>query len=125
MPCGRLLVAEGLPEDDPQKELLLTYIEDYTEFTGGEPISTFGGHAYDALLWAAEALESLDEGLTLAERRAAIRDYVEANIKDWPGTGGVFNITADDHLGLDYTGLTFVRVEDGGYVYYPEEEWSE
>jgi branched-chain amino acid transport system substrate-binding protein len=125
LPCGRLLVAEGLPEDDPQKELLLTYIEDYTEFTGGEPISTFGGHAYDALLWAAEALESLDEGLTLAERRAAIRDYIEANIKDWPGTGGVFNITADDHLGLDYTGLTFVLVEDGGYVYYPEEEWSE
>jgi branched-chain amino acid transport system substrate-binding protein len=123
LPCGRLLVADTLPDDDPQKELLLTYINDYTEFTGGEPISTFGGHAYDAMLWATEALASLEDGMALADRRAAIRDYVEANITDWPGTGGIFNITPDDHLGLEYTGLTFVKVQDGGYVYFPPEEW--
>ena len=123
LPCGRLLVADTLPDSDPQKELLLTYINDYTEFTGGEPISTFGGHAYDGMLWATEALASLEDGLSLAERRTAIRDYIEANIKDWPGTGGIFNITPEDHLGLEYTGLTFVKVQDGGYVYFPQEEW--
>ena len=123
LPCGRLLVADTLPDSDPQKELLLTYINDYTEFTGGEPISTFGGHAYDAILWATEALASLEEGISLAERRTAIRDYIETNITEWPGTGGVFNITPDDHLGLEYTGLTFVKVQDGGYVYFPPEEW--
>jgi branched-chain amino acid transport system substrate-binding protein len=125
LPCGALLVAEGLPEDDPQKDLLLTYIDDYTEFTDGEPISTFGGHAYDALLWAGEALGSLDSGMSLAERRAAIRDYIETEIKDWPGTGGVFNVTPEDHLGLEYTGLTFVKVENGDYVYFPPEEWNQ
>lgn len=125
LPCGAILVADGLPEDDPQKELLLQYIEDYTEFTDGEPISTFGGHGYDAMLWAIEALESLPAGMTLQERRAAIRDYVETEIRDWPGTGGVFNVTPEDHLGLDYTGLTFVRIENGEYTYYPPEEWPE
>lgn len=123
LPCGRLLVADGLPDNDPQKPVLLQYIQDYTEFTGGEPVSTFGGHAYDAMMWAVEGLSSLDNGLSLAERRAGVRDYIENNIKDWPGTGGVYNVTPDDHLGLDYTGLTFVKVENGGFVYYPPEDW--
>jgi branched-chain amino acid transport system substrate-binding protein len=122
-PCGRLMVAELLPDTDPQKEMLLKYIKDYTEFTDGEPISTFGGHALDALLWSWEALESLPDGLSLAERRAAIRDYIENNIKDWPGTGGVFTITPDDHLGLTYKGLTFVKVENGTWVHFPPEKW--
>lgn len=125
LPCGRLLVADGLPDDDPQKELLLTYINDYTEHTNGEPISTFGGHAYDALLWAVEGLSSLEEGLSLAERRTGVRNAIENNIKDWPGTGGMFTLTTDDHLGLDYTGLTFVKVENGDYVYFPPDQWAE
>lgn len=123
LPCGKLMVAEGLPEDDPQRDLLLEYIQDYTAFTDGEPISTFGGHAYDALLWTLEGLESLEEGMSLEERRTAVRDYIETNIKDWPGTGGVFNITENDHLGLTYKGLTFVKVENGSFVYFPPEEW--
>jgi len=123
LPCGRLLVAAGLPDDDPQKAILVKYIDDYTAFTGGEPVSTFGGHAWDALMWAFEGLGSLDEGASLEDRRTGVRDYVEGSITNWPGTGGVFNITTDDHLGLEYTGLTFVRVEGGGYAYFPPEDW--
>lgn len=123
LPCGRLLVADGLPNNDPQKELLLDYISNYTAFTGGEAVSTFGGHAYDALLWAIEGLASLDQGLSLADRRTGVRDYVETEITDWPGTGGVFNINPDDHLGLEYTGLTFVHVQNSSFVYYPPEDW--
>jgi basic membrane lipoprotein Med (substrate-binding protein (PBP1-ABC) superfamily)/ABC-type branched-subunit amino acid transport system substrate-binding protein len=123
-PCGKLMIADLLPDDDPQRAMLQKYIEDYTEFTDGEPIDTFGGHALDALLWAEEGLASLEEGLSLAERRAAIRDYIEGNIKDWPGTGGVFNITPDDHLGLAYDALTFVKVENGTWVHFPPEQWG-
>jgi len=122
-PCGRLMVADLLPDTDPQKPVLLKYIADYTAFTDGEPISTFGGHAWDAMMWAIEGLQSLNDGLSLAERRAGVRDYIENNIKDWPGTGGVFNVTPDDHLGLEYDDLTFVRVVDGAWAYYPPEEW--
>jgi branched-chain amino acid transport system substrate-binding protein len=122
-PCGKLMYADGLPDDDPQKEVLLKYIEDYTEFTGGEPISTFGGHAYDGLMWVVEAMGSLEDGLDLTARRAAIRDYIETEITDWPGTGGVFNVTPEDHLGLTYEALGFVKVENGTWVYFPPEEW--
>ena len=122
-PCGRLMVADSLPDADPQKEVLLQYAADYTAFTDGEPIDTFGGHGWDAVMWAIEGLESLDEGLGLAERRAGIRDYVENNITDWPGTGGVFNVTPDDHLGLQYDDLTFVKVVDGAWANFPQEEW--
>jgi branched-chain amino acid transport system substrate-binding protein len=122
-PCGRLMIADLLPDTDPQKAVLQKYIADYTAFTDGEPISTFGGHGWDAVMWAVEGLESLKEGLSLTERRAAVRDYIEGNIKNWPGTGGVFNITPDDHLGLTYDDLTFVKVTDGTWAYYPPEDW--
>jgi branched-chain amino acid transport system substrate-binding protein len=117
------MIADLLPDDDPQKPVLQKYNADYTAFTDGEPIDTFGGHAWDGVTWAIEGLESLDEGLGLAERRAGVRDYIENNIKDWPGTGGVFTITPDDHLGLSYDALTFVKVENGTWAYFPPEEW--
>ncbi|HET7011598.1 MAG TPA: ABC transporter substrate-binding protein [Anaerolineales bacterium] len=122
-PCGRLLAAETLPDDDPQKPILLDYIADYTAFTQGAPISTFGGHGWDGVMWAVEALGSLEEGMSLADQRAAVRDYIESNISGWPGTGGVFNITPTDHLGLTYEALTFVKVEGGQWVYFPETDW--
>ncbi len=49
-PAGRLLVADVLPKNHPQKELLLKYKKDYMTFCMGEECSTFGGHAYDAFI---------------------------------------------------------------------------
>jgi branched-chain amino acid transport system substrate-binding protein len=125
LPCGHLLVADLLPETDPQKEVLLQYTADYTEFTNGEPISTFGGHGWDAVTMAIDGLSSLEEGMVLAERRAAVRDYLETNIVDWPGISGIFNITPEDHFGLTYDSLEFVKVVDGQWTYFPPEEWVE
>ncbi|MGD2252702.1 MAG: ABC transporter substrate-binding protein [Anaerolineales bacterium] len=122
-PCGRLMAVETLPDDDPQKPILMDYIADYTAFTDGQPISTFGGHGWDAMMWAVEGLSQITDEMTLAEQRSAIRDYIESSITSWPGTGGVFNITANDHLGLTYEALTFVEVEGGSWVYFPESEW--
>lgn len=123
LPCGKLLFADTLPDGDPQKALLLQYITDYGAFSGGEPVSTFGGHAWDALMWTHQALSSLEEAPDLAARRAAIRDYIESEIRNWPGTGGMFNVTPDDHLGLEYTGLGFVRVVSGWYENFPPSDW--
>jgi branched-chain amino acid transport system substrate-binding protein len=55
-PCGRLLVAETLPNDHPQKALLMEYKKDY-ETRYKEDVSTFGGHAYDALLVLTEGIK--------------------------------------------------------------------
>jgi branched-chain amino acid transport system substrate-binding protein len=122
-PCGRLMIADLLPDSDPQKAVVSKYAADYTAFTNGEAIDTFGGHAWDGMMWAIEGLTSLNDGLSPAERRAGVRDYIENNIHNWPGISGVFNISADDHLGLTYEALTFVKVTNGTWEYFPQEDW--
>jgi branched-chain amino acid transport system substrate-binding protein len=117
------MIADLLPDDDPQKPVVTKYAADYTAFTDGEAIDTFGGHAWDALAWSIEGLQSLTDGLDLVARRAGVRDYIENNITNWPGIGGVFNITPTDHLGLTYEALTFVKVVNGTWAYFPPEEW--
>ena len=122
-PCGKVTVIDQLADSDPQKAVLQQYIDDYTAFTDGEPISTFGGHAWDGVWMAVDALESLKNGLSLEEQRAAVRDYLENNIKDWPGISGTFTFSATDHNGLTKDSLLFVKVENGKWVAFPESEW--
>jgi branched-chain amino acid transport system substrate-binding protein len=76
-PCGRLLIAEELPDDNPQKSLLMAYKTDY-ESTYNEEVSTFGGHAYDALLLLKTAIEQAK-----STDRDDIANALE-NIKDLP-----------------------------------------
>jgi branched-chain amino acid transport system substrate-binding protein len=122
-PCGKVAVSDQLGDDDPQKAVLQQYIDDYTAFTGGEPVSTFGGHAWDAVWMAVNALESLKSGLSLEEQRAGVRDYLENDIKDWPGISGTFTFSLADHNGLTKDSLLFVKVENGEWVAFPESEW--
>lgn len=124
-PCGKVTVIDQVPDSDPQKAVLQQYITDYTAFTDGQPISTFGGHAWDALQMAINALGSLKDGLTLEEQRAAVRDYLENNVRNWPGIGGVFTMSPTDHNGLTKESLLFVRIENGQWVAFPESEWGQ
>jgi branched-chain amino acid transport system substrate-binding protein len=122
-PCGKVMVSDTLPDDDPQKDVLLQYVADYTEFTG-EPVNTFGGHGWDALMLAVNALGSLTGDLSLDEQRAAVRDYLENEVTDWPGISGVYNLSPDDHFSLGFDSLTFVKVEGGKWVFYPPDQWE-
>lgn len=107
-PCGRLLVANELPDSDPQKELLVKYSDEYkAEF--GEDASTFGGHAYDAVMIVAEAIKN---GGTDREK---LRDEIE-KIKDFPGTGGVFTFTPEDHNGLGMDSIVMLTVKNGKFA---------
>jgi branched-chain amino acid transport system substrate-binding protein len=112
-PCGRLLIAEKLPDSDPQKETLVTYKNNY-ESTYNENVSTFGGHAYDAFMIVVEALRNCD---TIS--RKAVRDEIE-NIDNFPGTGGVFDFSAEDHNGLGMDSVVMLTVEDGEFVLYEQ-----
>ncbi|RME12454.1 MAG: ABC transporter substrate-binding protein [Ardenticatenia bacterium] len=122
VPCSKIIVADQLPEDTPERPVILKYIESYSAYTGEAP-NAFGGYAHDALRWAIEALGSIEEGHTLAERRAAVREYIETNIRNWPGVTGVFTITPEDHLGLDYTALAPTKIENSAFKYFPKDAW--
>jgi len=106
-PCGRLLVVESLPNDHPQKKVLARYKKDY-EDRFNENVSTFGGHAYDALWLVIEALKEVGPD------REKIRDYLEGK-KGFVGTGGVFMFTPDDHNGLTREAFEILTVKDGKF----------
>lgn len=109
-PAGRLLIADSLADDNPQKGLLLEYKKNYEE-KYNEPVSTFGGHAYDAftILMAAIAEGGND--------RDKVRAAVES-LKNFAGTGGVFNFSAEDHNGLGLDAFQMMIVKDGKFVAY-------
>jgi branched-chain amino acid transport system substrate-binding protein len=110
-PCGRLLVAEKLPDSDPQKETLVAYKTNY-ESKYNEAVSTFGGHAYDALMIALEAIKNAGSA-----ERSAIRDAVE-NIDAFPGTGGVFDFSPEDHNGLGMDSIIMLTVKNGEFALF-------
>ncbi|MDA3938734.1 MAG: ABC transporter substrate-binding protein [Spirochaetia bacterium] len=107
-PAGRLLVAEKLPEGHPQKEILVAYKTAY-ESNYGEDVSTFGGHAYDAIMLVIEAIKNAD-----SLDRNDIRDALES-ISGFPGTGGVFSFSATDHNGLGMDSLEMLTVKNGQF----------
>ena len=112
-PCGRLLIAEQLPDNNPQKKLLVEYKKDY-ESQYKENVSTFGGHAYDAVLILVEGLKkakSLD--------KEKVRDAIE-NIKCLVGTAGVFNFSSQDHNGLGLDAFEILTVKDANFAIYKE-----
>ena len=108
-PCGRLLVAEVLPDNHPQKKLLMEYKKDY-EAAYKEDVSTFGGHAYDALLLLTEAIKKAG-----GVDRDKVRDAIE-NLKGVVGTAGVFNMSAEDHNGLNMDAFELLTVKDGKFA---------
>ncbi len=110
-PCGRLLIAEELSDDDPQKELLMAYKNDY-EAMYDEDVSTFGGHAYDALLILKTAIEACG-----STDRDDIANAIE-NITDLAGTAGVFNMSDTDHNGLGMDSIVLLTVKDGKFTTY-------
>ena len=99
-PAGRLLVADLLPSDHPQKAVLMQYKKDY-ETKYKEEASTFGGHAYDAMTILTKAIEKA--GSTDKE---AVRTAIE-NLKGIVGTGGVFSFSPQDHNGIDINAFSF------------------
>ncbi len=111
-PAGRLLSAEEVPEENPQKKLLMRYKKDY-ETKYKEDVSTFGGHAYDALALVVKALRAVGDD------RAKIRDHIEKTT-GFVGTAGVFNYSPQDHCGLDKSAFVMYVVKAGKFV--PVEE---
>jgi len=124
MPCGKILVADQLPPNDPIRTFNLRLISDYRVSTGGQPISTFAGHAYDALTWALNALRNLPDGLALPAARQAVRDALETKTVNLSGTHAIFTLSPEDHLGFKYPDFEFVTVKGGRFVILPRAQWK-
>jgi branched-chain amino acid transport system substrate-binding protein len=113
LPAAALLVADKLPAADPQKKVVTDYSRKYQEKTG-QPVSTFGGHAYDGLMILVEAMQRA-KGVD----KAKIRDEIEKT-KGYVGTGGVVTMTPSDHMGLDLSAFRMLEIKKGDWTLVAE-----
>ena len=116
LPSGKFWIVDELLDTDPQKAVLLEYIADFEALYGEGKANTYGGHAWDALSMVIEALDNMEDGLTLSEARTHIRDYIQ-NITNFVGTGGIFNMSPDNHHGLTDDALVMIQVVDGKWTW--------
>lgn len=120
LPAGPVLVADQLPASHPVRKSALEYINKYEAAHGKGSVSTFGAHAWDAgLLMAAAvpaALKKAQPGTPAF--RAALRDALE-QVRELPGAHGIFNMSPNDHLGLDQRARVMVRIDNGAWKYVP------
>jgi branched-chain amino acid transport system substrate-binding protein len=108
-PLGACATPEALPADHPQKKVAMGYNQSYTAMYN-EPVSTFGGHAWDSLSLAVDALKAVGCD------RAKIRDYLE-NKKGFVGQHGVFNFSPNDHNGLVWQdAFNMIVVKNGDWA---------
>jgi branched-chain amino acid transport system substrate-binding protein len=110
-PAGRLLAVDTVKEDDPQKKVLVEYRDKY-EKTYTDKVSTFGGHAYDALWILVNALKKVGDD------PAKLRDEIEKT--EFVGTAGIFKFSPMDHCGLDKTAFELLTVKGGKFVVLKE-----
>jgi branched-chain amino acid transport system substrate-binding protein len=108
MPTPALLIAEQLPESDPQRRVLVDYKTAY-EREFNQPVSTFGGYALDGLMILVEAIRRANstDGTRLRDAIRQTRGYV--------ATSGVFNMSATDHMGLDLSAFRMVEIRGGEF----------
>ncbi len=112
LPAAAVLAAEALAKDDPQRAVAVAYKRDY-ESRYKQDISTFGGHAYDGLMIAVNAIKRAG-----GTDKAKLRDAIEAT-KGFVGTGGIVNMSPTDHMGLDLTYFRMLEVKKGNWVPVP------
>jgi branched-chain amino acid transport system substrate-binding protein len=112
MPATKLMVGSALPETDPQKKVIAEFIHLYRDvykYDKEFPINTHSGYAWDAITIVANAMRKA--GTDPKALRAAIEQT-----KGYVGVSGVYNLTAEDHNGLDVDSMVMVQVKDGKFV---------
>lgn len=112
MPATKLMVGDTLPGSDPQKKVITDFItlyRDVYKYDKEFPINTHSGYAWDAISIVANAMKKA--GTDPKALRAAIEQTT-----GYVGVSGVYNLTAEDHNGLDVDSMVMVQVKDGKFV---------
>lgn len=111
MPSTKLMVANQLPDTDPQKKVILEFIRLYREvykYDRQFPINTHSGYAWDAIYIVANALKKA------GTNNEKLRDEIERT-KGYVGVSGIYNITPEDHNGLGTDSMVMVQIVKGNW----------
>ena len=104
-----VIVADKLDDSNPIKKVAVEYKNEYEKAFNSQ-VSSFGGHAYDALYAIVNAMKAAK-----SEEPSKIRDAIEQT-KGFAGIDGVVNMSATDHLGLDTdSGMVLIEIKGGDW----------
>lgn len=112
LPSPAMLVVDQLPANDPQKKMLSEFKQGY-EARYRTNVSPFAGYAFDAFYIAIEAIKRAG-----STEKAKVRDAIEQT-KGFAGAGGVYTMSATDHLGLDPLAFRMLEVRQGKWTLVP------
>ncbi|PKO86162.1 MAG: branched-chain amino acid ABC transporter substrate-binding protein [Betaproteobacteria bacterium HGW-Betaproteobacteria-12] len=117
MAGGPMLVAADLAAGNPIKPVAQGYILAYEAKYGPGATSTFGANTFDAglLLQKAIPLALKTARPGTPEFRSALRDALEMT-RDVVGAQGIFNISAENHNGMDRRARVMMVVKAGKWV---------
>ena len=122
-PSPPVIVSEQLPDGYPTKNTGVAFRKLYESKYGPGTVSHYAGHAWDATLWLDAAIPfAIKKGKPgTVEFREALRDALENDIHNLVGVQAVFNMTPENHNGVDQRGMVMVQVVNGAWklVSYP------
>ncbi|MCK0510994.1 ABC transporter substrate-binding protein [Aromatoleum buckelii] len=120
LPAGPVLVAAQLPVSEI-KTVAMDYVQRYEEAFGKDTVTTFGAHAWDAMLLLRNAVPGAlaKAAPGTPEFRTALRDALEGT-KDLTVSHGIMTMTPDDHNGMDARSRVMVTIEKGRWALIPE-----
>ena len=105
-----VVVADKLDDSVAIKKVALSYKNEYEKAFNSQ-VSSFGGHAYDALHVIVDAI-----GRANSTEPSKIRDAIEKT-QGFEGVDGIVNLSATDHLGLDTkTGMIMLEIKNGDWT---------
>jgi branched-chain amino acid transport system substrate-binding protein len=118
--AGPMLVIDEIPATNPTRKVALAYIAAYEKQFGNKP-ATFGANTWDGGILLEQAIPvALRAGKPGTEAfRSALRDAVEKE-REVVGTQGVFNMSPENHNGMDERARVLVVVREGKFRLLPE-----
>ena len=116
LPAGPVLVAAQLPDSNPIKKIALDYVSRYEAAHGKGSATTFGAHTWDAAILLANAIPAALKKAQPGTRefRKALRDALEGT-RNVVGAHGVYNMSPQDHVGLDQRARVMVKIENASW----------
>jgi branched-chain amino acid transport system substrate-binding protein len=109
LPAAALLIAAKLAANDAQKKVVSDYNREFAERWKTD-VSTFGGHAYDALAIYAAAVRRAN-----SVDKEKVRAEIEKT-QGYVGTAGVFKLSDKDHMGLDPSAFRLLEIRKGDWT---------
>jgi branched-chain amino acid transport system substrate-binding protein len=118
--AGPMLVIDEIPDSNPTKKVAQAYIAQYEKQFGTKP-ATFGANTWDAGILLERAIPAALKAAKPGTEafRVALRDALERE-REVIGCQGVFNMSPDNHNGMDERARVLVTVRDGRFRLLPE-----